>query len=74
MGISGGVFNFCGNIASIVTPLAIGYIIKSTGSFNGALLYVGCVGFIGAMSYLFIVGDIKRIELKHTEATEKDPS
>lgn len=74
MGISGGVFNFCGNIASIVTPLAIGYIIKSTGSFNGALLYVGCVGFIGAMSYLFIVGDIKRIELNHTELTGKDPS
>lgn len=63
MGISGGVFNFCGNIASIVTPLAIGYIIKATGSFNGALLYVGLLGLLGAFSYLFIVGDVKRLEL-----------
>ena len=53
-GISGGVFNFCGNIASIVTPLAIGYIINTTGSFNGALMYVGCLGLLGAFSYLFI--------------------
>lgn len=63
MGISGGVFNFCGNIASIATPLAIGYIIKSTGSFNGALLYVGLIGLLGALSYLVIVGDVKRLEL-----------
>jgi len=64
MGISGGIFNFCGNIASIVTPLAIGYIIKQTGSFDGALIYVGAVGLLGALSYLFIVGDVKRLELK----------
>ncbi|MDR3563024.1 MAG: MFS transporter [Negativicutes bacterium] len=63
LGISGGIFNFFGNIASIVTPLAIGYILKATGSFNGALLYVGLVGFTGAMSYLFIVGEVKRLEL-----------
>ncbi len=63
MGISGGIFNFCGNIASIVTPLSIGYILKTSGSFDGALVYVGVVGFIGAMSYLFIVGDVKRLEL-----------
>lgn len=64
MGISGGIFNFCGNLASIATPLAIGYILKSTGSFDGALLYVGIIGFIGAMSYLFIVGKIERLEIQ----------
>jgi ACS family glucarate transporter-like MFS transporter len=69
MGISGGIFNFCGNIASIVTPLAIGYILKTSGSFDGALVYVGVVGFIGAMSYLLIVGDVKRLELS-SEASE----
>jgi MFS transporter, ACS family, glucarate transporter len=63
MGISGGIFNLCGNVASIITPLAIGYILAQTGSFDGALLYVGIIGFLGAMSYLFIVGDIKRVEL-----------
>lgn len=69
MGISGGIFNFCGNIASIVTPLAIGYILKTSGSFDGALVYVGVVGFLGAMSYLFIVGNVKRLELS-SEASE----
>lgn len=63
VGLSGGIFNFAGNIASIVTPIVIGYILKETGSFNGALLFVGAMGLLGAMSYLFIVGDIKRVEL-----------
>jgi ACS family glucarate transporter-like MFS transporter len=71
MGISGGIFNFCGNVASIVTPLAIGYILKATSSFDGALLYVGLVGFIGAMSYLLIVGEIKRLELGDREKETK---
>ena len=30
-----------GNISGIVTPIAIGYIVGTTGSFNGALIYVG---------------------------------
>ncbi|MDR3590051.1 MAG: MFS transporter [Negativicutes bacterium] len=63
LGVSGGIFNLCGNISSIVTPIAIGYILKSSGSFDGALIYVGLIGFIGSMSYLFIVGDVKRMEL-----------
>ncbi|MMZ70893.1 putative glucarate transporter [compost metagenome] len=53
-----------GNISGIVTPIAIGYIIGTTGSFNGALVYVGIHALLAVASYLFIVGDIKRIELK----------
>jgi ACS family glucarate transporter-like MFS transporter len=71
LGISGGIFNFFGNIASIVTPLAIGFILKATGSFNGALLYVGLVGLLGAFSYLFIVGDVKRLEISDNKPLEK---
>ena len=56
-----------GNLASIVTPLAIGYILKVTQSFNGALVFVGVMGFLGAMSYLFIVGKIHRVELEIKE-------
>jgi len=63
VGLSGGIFNFIGNLASIVTPIAIGYILNVTGSFNGALVYVGVMGFLGAMSYLIIVGEIKRVDL-----------
>ncbi|MDR3565686.1 MAG: MFS transporter [Negativicutes bacterium] len=67
VGLSGGIFNMIGNLSGIVTPLVIGYILKTTGSFNGALMYVGALGFIGAMSYLFIVGEIKRVVLDTQE-------
>lgn len=63
-GLSGGLFNTFGNISGIVTPIAIGYIIGVTGSFKGALVYVGIHALVAVFSYLFIVGDIKRIELK----------
>ncbi len=64
LGVAGGVFNFFGNIASIVTPLCIGFILSRTGSFNLAILYVGAMGMLGAISYLFIVGPLKRLELR----------
>jgi ACS family glucarate transporter-like MFS transporter len=63
-GLSGGLFNTCGNLSSITTPIAIGYIIAGTGSFNGALVYVGVHAFIAMVCYLFVVGEIKRVELK----------
>lgn len=63
-GLSGGVLNVCGNLSSITTPIAIGYIIQSTGSFNGALVYVGVHAFVAMACYLFVVGEIKRVELK----------
>ena len=63
-GLSGGLFNMFGNISGIVTPIAIGYIVGTTGSFNGALIYVGVHALIAVPSYLVLVGDIKRIELK----------
>ena len=39
-GLCGGLFNTFGNTAGIITPIAIGYILKATGSFNWALVYV----------------------------------
>jgi len=63
-GLSGSLLNVCGNLSSITTPIAIGYIIESTGSFNGALVYVGVHAFIAMACYLFVVGEIKRVELK----------
>ena len=65
-GLSGGLFNMFGNISGIVTPIAIGYIIAVTGSYNGALIYVGIHALVAVLSYLVLVGDIKRIELKKT--------
>jgi len=63
MGLAGSIFNFCGNLASIVTPIAIGLIIDRLGSFDLALIYVGSMSVLGAFSYIFIVGPLKRLEL-----------
>ncbi len=62
MGIAGGMFNLFGNLASIVTPIAIGYLVKTTGSFEAALTYVGAVAAVGACSYLFVVGKLERLD------------
>ncbi|OLU17755.1 MFS transporter [Pseudomonas sp. PA1(2017)] len=63
VGITGGVFNAMGNTAGIVTPVVIGYLLASSGSFNSALFYVGAHGLLAAFSYLFIVGKIQRLQL-----------
>jgi ACS family glucarate transporter-like MFS transporter len=63
-GLSGGMFNTFGNIAAITTPIIIGYIVKATGSFSGALVFVACNALIAIVSYLVIVGEIKRVQLK----------
>ncbi len=69
-GLSGGLFNTFGHSAGIVTPIVIGYIVHSTGSFAGALAYVGAHAAIVIISYLFVVGEIKRITLSKSIASE----
>ena len=63
-GLSGGLFNTFGNVASITTPIAIGYIIDGTGSFAGALVFVSAHAVLAIGSYLVIVGELKRVELR----------
>lgn len=62
-GLAGGLFNTCGNLAGVVMPIVIGYILKWTGSFEGALVYVGVHALIAVVAFLVIVGEIRRIEL-----------
>lgn len=64
IGTTGGVFNAFGNTAGIVTPVVIGYILQTTGSFDGALLYVGAHGLVAVASYWLIVGKIQRFKLQ----------
>ncbi|CCD90612.1 D-glucarate permease (MFS family) [Bradyrhizobium sp. ORS 375] len=63
-GVSGGLFNTFGNLSSITTPIVIGYILSATGSFNGALVFVGINALVAASAYLFIVGRIQRVQLR----------
>jgi ACS family D-galactonate transporter-like MFS transporter len=59
IGLTGGVFNFMGNLASIVVPIVIGYLARD-GDFKPALVFIAVIGFIGACSYTFLVGKIER--------------
>jgi ACS family glucarate transporter-like MFS transporter len=61
-GLSGGLFNTFGNTAGITTPIVIGYILQATGSFVGALVFVGANAAVAIFCYLVIVGEIKRVE------------
>ena len=63
MGLAAGVFNLATNMAGIITPLAIGFIVKATGSFVWALTMITVLAVIGALSYVFILGDVKRVEI-----------
>ncbi len=67
IGLNGGVFNLFGNIAGITTPIVIGYLVKKTGSFNDALIFVGLTALLAIFSYVVIVGEIKRLELDPTQ-------
>lgn len=66
IGLNGGLFNLFGNTAGITTPIIIGFIVQKTGSFNGALVFVGITALMAIFSYVVIVGEIKRLELMPT--------
>ncbi|WP_343521203.1 MFS transporter [Sphingomonas sp.] len=62
-GLSGGVFNMFGNMAGIVTPIVVGYIVAATGSFDWALVYVGVHCLMTIFAFLVIAGPIRRMTI-----------
>jgi MFS transporter, ACS family, D-galactonate transporter len=60
IGLTGGVFNLVGNLAAIVTPVTIGYLVKG-GDFSNALAYVAVVTLCGCLSYILLVGKLERV-------------
>ncbi|MFJ4055649.1 hypothetical protein ACIPZC_19645 [Pseudomonas sp. NPDC089743] len=60
VGLCGGVFNGIGNIAGIVTPLVIGYVVASTGAFHNALWFVAAHGVLGIFAYLLLARRFER--------------
>jgi len=63
IGLTTGLFNLCTNLAGIVTPLMVGYVVKVTGSFAWALAFIAMLALCGVLSYLFVLGDVRRVEL-----------
>lgn len=62
VGLTGGVFNFIGGTASIIVPVVIG-ILAQNGRFEPALIFIAALGVIGALSYIFLVGKVERIQI-----------
>jgi ACS family D-galactonate transporter-like MFS transporter len=60
IGLTGGIFNFMGNLASVFVPIIIGFLVRG-GDFSPALVFVGALGLVGALSYIFVVGKLNRI-------------
>ncbi|HEY2399839.1 MAG TPA: MFS transporter, partial [Steroidobacteraceae bacterium] len=63
IGLTAGIFNLCANLAGIVTPLLVGAIVQATGSFAWALAYIAALAVGGTLSYLLVVGDVRRVEI-----------
>ncbi len=61
LGLTGGVFNFFGNLSSILVPLVIGLLVRGD-NFAPGLFFVAALALAGALSYVFIVGRIERVE------------
>jgi ACS family glucarate transporter-like MFS transporter len=63
VGMNGALFNLIGNMAGIITPIVIGYIVEKTGSFDDALIFVSLTALCAIVSYGPIVGEIKRLDM-----------
>lgn len=63
VGLTGGVFNFIGGLASIIVPIVIGFLAQD-GSFEPALMFIATLGLCGALSYIFLVGKVERIQVR----------
>ncbi|HUD28027.1 MAG TPA: MFS transporter [Novosphingobium sp.] len=62
-GLAGGVFNTFGNAAGIVTPIVVGLLVASAGSFDTALVFVGAHCLLTIVAYFLVVQKLERLEL-----------
>jgi ACS family glucarate transporter-like MFS transporter len=67
VGVNGGLFNLCGNLSTITTPAVIGFLVEKKGSFNEALVFVGLTALVAILSYVVIVGEIKRLDFSASQ-------
>jgi len=72
-GLYGGLFNTFGNIGAITTPIVIGYIVAASGSFAGALVYVGANALLAVLGYTVIAGRFERVHLTESGVGSNGP-
>jgi MFS family permease len=59
VGLWTGAENFAGNLAGIIAPLAVGFLITSFGSYVPGFALASIVLFAGVLAYWFVVGELK---------------
>jgi ACS family D-galactonate transporter-like MFS transporter len=59
VGIWTGAENFAGNLAGIVAPLAVGFLITSHGSYVLGFQLASIILLAGLAAYWFVIGDLK---------------
>ncbi len=57
-----GLQNFIGNMAGIVAPALTGFLVERTGHFFWAFAITAAIGWLGTLSWLFLVGPIQEVE------------
>lgn len=66
IGLVGGVFNLIGGLSAVIVPVVIGFLVKD-GDFSPALFFIGVITLLGFLSFLLVVGKVKRIEVAEPE-------
>ena len=57
-----GMQNAFGNLAGVIAPKLTGMIVDQTGSFYWAFVVVAVIAFLGALSFAFVIEEIKPIQ------------
>ncbi len=61
IGVTGGAFNFIGNLSSVSVPFIIGFLVRK-GNFEPALIFISVMAVLGICCYVFLVGKIERVK------------
>lgn len=67
VGVWTGAENFAGNLAGIIAPLAVGFLIMRYGSYVRGFELAAFVLVAGIFAYWFVVGDLKTQEAQEVE-------
>lgn len=62
--IIGSIQNTFSNVAGIIAPIVTGYIYQNTNSFLIPFLISSCLALVGAISYWFVVGELKILKFE----------
>ncbi|MGV6477424.1 MFS transporter [Azotobacter vinelandii] len=60
LGLTGGVFNFIGNLSAVSVPIVIGLLVRGD-DFTPAITYIAAMALLGALCFGVVVGKVERI-------------